>query len=62
MDKGELRSCLLYEGKDSKGRYYFRVKKAIYNFRIGDPNTLSQNLGRKVNTRYVITFLLAEEY
>jgi len=28
----------------------------------GDPDTLSDNLGQKVNTRYVVTFLLAEEY
>jgi len=28
----------------------------------GDSGTLSENLGHKVNTRYVVTFLLAEEY
>ena len=28
----------------------------------GDSGTLSDNLGQKVNTRYAVTFLLAEEY
>jgi len=36
MNIEQLRSCLLYEGKDSQGRYYFKVKKAIYNFKAGD--------------------------
>ena len=36
MNIEQLRSCLLYEGRDKEGRYYFRVKKAIYNFKAGD--------------------------
>jgi len=53
--------------KEDSGRTLIRPTEATQTIyaKLDDyhsPETLSENLGRKVATQYVITFLLAEEY